>query len=85
MRTIADGIKKYNANMYLGTDKNGCPALFINGRKVLALTTAKEIAVVNEFLRSMDTGIEIKFETYSQYGQLIMDVMEALAKKKATA
>lgn len=85
MRTIADVIKKYNANMYLGTDKNGCPALFINDRKVLTLITAKKIVYCNEFLRSMDTGIEIKFETYSQYGQLLMDVMEALAKKKANA
>lgn len=42
------------------------------------ITKGFQIHIVNEFLRSMDTGIEIKFETYSQYGQLLMDVMEEI-------
>ncbi len=85
MKTIKKVIKKYNANMYLNADKNNCPALFINGHKVLLLTTGKEIAYCNIFLRSLNPGIEIKFKSYSQYGQLIMDVMDSLGKKKATA
>ena len=37
-----------------------------------------QIHIVNEFLRSLDTGIDIEFVTYNQYGNLLMDVMEAI-------
>lgn len=42
------------------------------------ITQGFQIHNVNELLRSFDTGIEIKFEKYSQYGQLLMDVHEAI-------
>jgi len=35
----------------------------------------------NEFLRSLDSGVEIKFETFMQYGELLMDVREAVDGK----
>jgi hypothetical protein len=37
-----------------------------------------QIHIVNEFLRSLDTDIDIEFTTYRQYGNLLMDVMEAI-------
>lgn len=40
-----------------------------------------QIHIVNEFLRSLDTDIDIEFVTYKQYGNLLMDVMEAIEGK----
>ena len=40
-----------------------------------------QIHIVNEFLRSLGSGIEIEFKNYSQYGQLLMDVHEAIDEK----
>ncbi len=37
-----------------------------------------QIHIVNEFLRSLDSGIDITFNTYKQYGNLLMDVFEAV-------
>lgn len=37
-----------------------------------------QIHLVNDFLRSLETDIEIDFESYSQYEQLLMDVLEAV-------
>lgn len=37
-----------------------------------------QVHIVNEFLRSLDTDIDIEFVTYKQYGNLLMDVMEAI-------
>lgn len=42
------------------------------------VTQGFQIHIVNEFLRSMDCGVEITFESYSQYSQLLMDVHEAI-------
>lgn len=46
------------------------------------VTQGFQIHIVNEFLRSlvgeMDEPIEIEFKTYNQYGNLLMDVMEAI-------
>lgn len=43
------------------------------------ITQGFQIHLVNELLRSMDTGLEgIEFESYSQYGQLLMDVHETI-------
>lgn len=36
-----------------------------------------KIHIMNEFLRSLDSGCEIVFEDYEQYGNLLMDVLEA--------
>jgi len=33
---------------------------------------------VNEFLRSLDSGIDIGFENFKQYNELLMDVHEAI-------
>jgi len=33
---------------------------------------------VNEFLRSLDSGLEVQFENFTQYGQLLMDIHEAI-------
>lgn len=37
-----------------------------------------QVHICNEFLRSLDTGLQIEFVTYKQYGNLLMDVMEAI-------
>ncbi len=42
------------------------------------VTQGFQIHIVNEFLRSLDSGIDIEFESYSQYAQLLMDVAEAI-------
>lgn len=42
------------------------------------ITQGFQIHIVNEFLRSLDTDIEIEFVTYKQYGNLLMDVMESI-------
>ena len=33
---------------------------------------------VNEFLRSLDSGLEVQFENFQQYGNLLMDIHEAI-------
>lgn len=42
------------------------------------ITKGFQIHIVNEFLRSLDSGIDIEFDTYKQYGELLMDVHEAI-------
>lgn len=42
------------------------------------VTQGFQIHIVNELLRSMDTGVDIEFVTYKQYGNLLMDVMEVI-------
>lgn len=39
----------------------------------------------NQILKALDTGIEIKFESYTQYAKLLEDVSKAMQQKKATA
>jgi len=45
------------------------------------VTRGFQIHLMNEFLRSLESGIEIEFKNYSQYGQLLMDVHEAIDGK----
>lgn len=45
------------------------------------ITRGFQIHIVNEFLRSLDSGLEIEFVKYGQYGQLLMDVAEAIDGK----
>lgn len=33
---------------------------------------------VNEFLRSLNSGLEVQFENFTQYGNLLMDIHEAI-------
>lgn len=42
------------------------------------ITQGFQIHIANEFLRSLDSGVEIEFASYSQYAQLLMDVAEAI-------
>ena len=42
------------------------------------ITQGFQIHIVDEFLRSLETDVEIGFESYSQYTQLLMDVYEAV-------
>lgn len=57
-------------------DFKGC-RIFMNQ----VVTQGFQIHIVNELLRSMDTGVNIEFVTYKQYGNLLMDVMEAIDGK----
>ena len=49
------------------------------------LNSAVVICNMNEMLRYLNTGLEIHFESFSQYALLLMDVTEALEKRKPTA
>lgn len=40
------------------------------------INQAFQIHIVNEFLRSLGTDLNVEFETYTQYGNLLMDIME---------
>lgn len=42
------------------------------------ITQGFQIHIVNELLRSMDTGLDVEFQTYKQYGSLIMDIAEEI-------
>lgn len=42
------------------------------------ITTGFQIHITDEFLRSLDSGIDIEFKRYSQYGQMLMDIAEAI-------
>lgn len=42
------------------------------------VTKGFQIHIANEFLRSLDSGSDVEFNTYSQYGQLLMDIHEAI-------
>ena len=41
-----------------------------------------QIHIVNELLRSMDTGLVIDFEDYEQYADLVLDVAEVCDSNK---
>lgn len=42
------------------------------------ITQGFQIHFANELLRGMDSGSTIEFSSYKQYGELLMDVMEAI-------
>lgn len=42
------------------------------------ITQGFQIHIVDELLRSLETGIDIHFESYSQYADLLADVYEAV-------
>ncbi|MFC4355333.1 DUF669 domain-containing protein [Chryseomicrobium palamuruense] len=42
------------------------------------ITQGFQIHIVNELLRSMGTDMEIKFTTYKEYGELLLDLMEEI-------
>lgn len=37
-----------------------------------------QIHIVKEFLKSLDSGIDVTFESYAQFDQLVMDIAEAI-------
>ena len=41
------------------------------------ITQGFQLYIMNEFLRSMDTDVEIEFIDYAQYNDMLMDVVEA--------
>ena len=59
-----------------GEYKNSC--LFMNQ----VITQGFQIHICNEFLRSLDTDVEIEFESYTQYADLLLDVAEACDENK---
>lgn len=42
------------------------------------ITRGFQIHIVDELLRSLETDIEISFESYSQYNELLLDIFEAI-------
>ena len=74
----------------LGESKKGDP-MFTCWMKILSgdfknslifmnqvVTQGFQIHIVDDFLRSLDSGIDIGFESYGQYAEMIMDVAEAI-------
>lgn len=41
------------------------------------ITQGFQIHIVDDFLKSLDTGLDIHFEDYAQYNDLLLDVVEA--------
>ena len=42
------------------------------------LTTGFGIHMANEFLRSLESGVEISFDNFKQFNDMIMDITEAI-------
>ena len=46
------------------------------------VTQGFQIHIANEFMRAlvqeMENPVDVRFKTYSQYGNMIMDIMEAI-------
>lgn len=40
-----------------------------------------KINIMNEFLKSLDSGIEVYFDSFKQYNELILDIHEAIDGK----
>lgn len=52
-----------------------------NGRFIFMnqlITKGFQIHIVNEFLRSLDTGVDVHFDSFQQYGNLIFDIKEKI-------
>lgn len=78
------------AKLELGESKKGDPMVkvwfkIISGEYKGSLifmnqviTKGFQIHIVDELLRSLDTDIDIHFDSYSQYNELLLDVFEAV-------
>lgn len=55
------------------TDDHKGQLIFMNQ----VITQGFQLHIANEFLRSLNTGLDIEFTSYSQYGALLQDVFEA--------
>ena len=42
------------------------------------ITQGFQIHIVNEFLRSLETGLDVEFVDYHQYNELLLDIAEAI-------
>lgn len=42
------------------------------------ITQGFQIHIMNEFLKSLETGIDIKFDDYEQYNDLLLDISEEI-------
>lgn len=42
------------------------------------VTQGFQIHIVNDFLRTLECGVDIDFESYKQYNELLLDVFEAV-------
>lgn len=80
--------------MELKSSKNGDPMVQVlfkilngaqKGKTILmnqVILQPFQIHLCNEFLRSLDSGLEIAFKNYSQYNDVILDVMEVIGEDK---
>lgn len=41
-----------------------------------------QIHIANEFLRSLDSGVDIEFKSYKQYAELIEDILKSINAQK---
>ena len=69
--------------------KNGDPMVSLwfeiiagdyKGQKIFfnqVITQGFQIHIVDDFLKSLDSDIDVQFEDYAQYNDMIMDVVEA--------
>ena len=77
----------------LGESKKGDP-MFICWMKILSgeykgslifmnqvVTRGFQVHIVDEFLRSLDSGVHVSFVSYKQYADMIMDIAEAIDGK----
>ena len=48
------------------------------------ITQGFQIHIVNKFLKSLGTDLNVEFEDYSQYADLLMDIHEAIEEDKLT-
>ncbi len=84
----AEDIQLHNAIlMVLCADCSGNPQMIVIDETKKGTTTYHfplykgfQIHTCNEFLRSLDTDIEIEFVTYRQYAELIESCFEAISK-----
>lgn len=79
--------------MELKLSKNNNPMLSVwfkvlagdeKGRLIFmnqVVTQKFQVHICNDFLRSLDSGIDVKFTDFGQYEQLIMDIHEAIDGK----
>lgn len=42
------------------------------------ITRGMQIHIMNEFLRSLKTGVEVGFEDYEQYGKMLEDIFDEI-------
>lgn len=46
------------------------------------ITQGFQIHLMNEFLRSLESGIDVEFEDYEQYNDLLLDIAEEIESQK---